>query len=85
MAPSASSRTLYVQDDQVPHAVKVHLPFKISRYGRKMRDEVIAQAINVSVELEKGINRLDDRFAFLREVIGVAHRNLRPGSARGEN
>ncbi len=85
VAPSSSSRTLYVQDDQAPHAVKVHLPFKISRYGRKMRDEVIAQAINVSIELERGIGHLDDRFAFLREVIGVAHRNLRPDSVRGEN
>ena len=85
VTPSSSSRTLYVQDDAIPHAVKVHFPFKISRYGRKMRDEVIAQAINVSMELERGIGHLDDRFAFLREVIGVAHRNLRPDSARGEN
>jgi siderophore synthetase component len=85
VVPSSSSRTLYVQDDKHPHAVKVHFPFRISRYGRKMRDEVIAQAINISAEIENGIDGFDDRFAFLREVIGVAHRNLHPGSARGDN
>ena len=85
VAPSSSSRTVYVKDDESPHAVKVHFPFRISRYGRKMRDEVIAQAINVSMELERGVRHFDDRFAFLREVIGVAHRNLCPDAARGEN
>ncbi len=85
VSPSSSTRTLYVQDDQVPHAIKVHFPFRISRYGRKMRDEVIEQAINISLELERGIRFLDEQFSFLREVIGVAHRNLRPDSPRGEN
>ena len=85
VTPSASSRTLYVHDEQNPHALKVHFPFRISRYGRKMRDEVIAQAINVSIELERGIRHFDDRFAFLREVIGVAHRNLCPDTVRCEN
>ena len=85
VSPSSSSRTLYVQDDAPAHAIKVHFPFRISRYGRKMRDEVIEQAINISIELERGICNLDDRFAFMREVIGVAHRNLRPDSTRGEN
>ena len=85
VSPSSSTRTLYVQDDDAPHAIKVHFPFRISRYGRKMRDEVLEQAINISIELERGIRHLDNRFAFLREVIGVAHRNLQPDSPRGEN
>jgi len=85
VSPSSSTRTLYVQDNDAPHAIKVHFPFRISRYGRKMRDEVLEQAINISIELERGIRHLDDRFAFLREVIGVAHRNLQPDSPRGEN
>jgi hypothetical protein len=85
VSPSSSTRTLYVQDDRNPHAAKVHFPFRISRYGRKMRDEVIEQAINISMELEGGICHLDDRFAFLREVIGVVHKNRRPDSPRGEN
>ena len=85
VSPSSSTRTLYVIDDEIPHAIKVHFPFRISRYGRKMRDEVIEQSINISMELERGIRHLDDRFAFLREVIGVAHRNLQPDSPRGEN
>jgi hypothetical protein len=50
-----------------------------------MRDEVLEQTINISREIERGIRHLDDRFAILREVIGVAHRNLQPGSSRGEN
>ena len=85
MVPSSSTRTLYVADPGVPHAIKAHFPFKISRYTRKMRDEVIEQAVNVSQELENGIEQLDNRFAFLREVIGVVHKNLDPDSARGEN
>jgi hypothetical protein len=85
VSPSSSTRTLYVRDNQIPHAVKVHFPFRISRYGRKMRDEVLEQAINISMELESGIWHLDDRFAFLREVIGVAHKNCQPDSPRGEN
>jgi len=84
-SPSSSTRTLYVIDDEIPHAIKVHFPFRISRYGRRMRDEVVEQAINISMELERGIHHLDDRFAFLREVIGVAHRSLQPDSSRGEN
>ncbi len=85
VSPSSSTRTLYVIDHEIPHAIKVHFPFRISRYGRKMRNEVLEQAINISMELERGIRHLDDRFAFLREVIGVAHRNLQPDSPRGEN
>lgn len=85
VSASSSTRTLYVLDDEVPHAIKVHFPFRISRYDRKMRDEVLEQAINISMELERGIRHLDDRFAFLREVIGVAHRNLQLDSPRGEN
>jgi hypothetical protein len=85
VSPSSSTRTLYVQDDQIPHAIKVHFPFRISRYGRKMRDEVLEQAINISKELEEGIHHLDDGFAFLREVIAVVHKNLQPALPRGEN
>ena len=77
VAPSSSTRTLYVLDDgEISHALKVHFPFRVSRYGRKMRDEVIEQAINISMELEKGIHHLKNSFAFLREVIGVSHKNL---------
>jgi hypothetical protein len=85
VVPSSSTRTLYVDTPDIPHALKVHFPFKVSRYTRKMRAEVIEQAINVSRELEAGVHKLDDDFALLREVIGVAQRDLDPGSGRGEN
>lgn len=85
VSPSSSTRTLYVLDGTTPHAIKIHFPFRISRYERRMREEVIAQAINISLELEEGIRHFDDRFAYLREVIGVVHRNLQPESPRGEN
>ena len=85
VSPSSSTRTLYVQDHKSPHAIKVHFPFRISRYGRRMRDEVLEQAINLSMELERGIYHLDQKFAFLREVIAVTHKNLQPDSPRGEN
>lgn len=85
VAPSSSSRTVYVQDAFEPHALKLHVPFRISRYGRKMRDEVVEQAIAVSRELEQDVQALDGRFAFLREVIGVTLEDRDPGAARGEN
>ena len=82
--PSSSTRTLFVQDPGRPQALKVHFPFKISRYTRKMRDEVIEQGVNISRELEDGVHLLDGRFAFLREVIGVVHINLDLDASRGE-
>jgi hypothetical protein len=85
VSPSSSTRTLYVLGSEPPHCIKVHFPFRISRYGRKMRKEVLEQAINISRELEAGVHRLDDKFSFLREVIGVAHKDLDPESPRGEN
>ncbi len=85
VAPSSSTRTLYALDQLPLNAVKVHFPFKISRYGRRMRHEVLKQAINVSRELEAGIGLMDERFAFLREVIAVCHPNLDPDSIRGEH
>ncbi|WP_319523245.1 IucA/IucC family protein [uncultured Desulfosarcina sp.] len=85
VTPSSSTRTLFAVDRQPPHALKVHFPFRVSRYDRRMRHEVLEQAINVSRELEAGIGLLDPRFAFLREVIAVCHPNLDVGSAREEN
>ena len=85
VSPSSSTRTLYVADDAIPHCLKVHFPFRISRYHRRMRNEVLEQAVVVSRELENGVGQLDVQFAFCREVIGVAHKNLQPDSPRGEN
>ena len=101
VAPSSSTRTLYVLDPADPtyparpthpaklaaphHALKVHFPFRISRYGRKMREEVVEQAVNVSRELEAGVGSMVGGFAFLREVLGVTHRDLNPDAPRGEN
>ncbi|PIE69265.1 MAG: hypothetical protein CSA21_03155 [Deltaproteobacteria bacterium] len=85
VSPSSSTRTLFVLDGYPDHALKVHFPFRVSRYGRKMRDEVIEQAVNVSRELEADIDLLDQRFAFLREPLGIAHVNLDTSTARGEN
>ena len=85
VSPSSSTRTLYVHEAHPPHALKLHFPFRISRYGRRMRDEVVEQAVGVSWELQEGIGSMDSRFAFLREVLGVSYRNLEPASARGEN
>jgi len=85
VSPSSSTRTLYVQDHHPPHALKLHFPFRVSRYGRRMRDEVVEQAINVSRELQRGIGSMDPRFAFFREVLGVTVKNIRPQTPRGEN
>lgn len=85
VSPTSSTRTLDVRAEGRPHALKVHFPFRVSRFGRRMRDEVVQQAINVSREIQRHIEELDGDFAFLREVIGITHRNQDPGSARAEN
>ncbi len=84
-SPSSSTRTLYVLGADPLHALKLHFPFRVSRYGRRMRDEVVEQATKVSTELQEGIRSMDSRFAFFREVLGITHRNLHPESDRGEN
>ncbi|MGD2123029.1 MAG: IucA/IucC family protein [Gemmatimonadota bacterium] len=84
-SPSSSTRTLYVVGAEPSHALKLHFPFRVSRYGRRMRDEVVEQAIAVSRELQRGIGSLDARFAYFREVLGITHKNLRPETLRGEN
>lgn len=82
-SPSSSTRTLFVGGGN--HALKVHFPFRISRYGRRMRDEVVEQAVAVSAILEAWPRARSGDFAFLREVLGITHRDLEPASARGEN
>ncbi len=84
-SPSSSTRTVFVKDSEPPHALKLHFPFRVSRYGRRMRDEVVEQAVTVSRELEEGIRAMDPDFAFLREVLGVTFKNLQPETPRGEN
>ncbi len=73
VSPGSSTRTLYPTDAQHPHALKVHLPFRVSRYGRRMRGEVVEQAVAVSREIQEWNGAGDPSFAFQREVIGVAH------------
>lgn len=82
--PSASTRTLYVLD-KFPHALKVHFPFRVSRYERKMRCEVIEQALAVSLELEQGLAAAPKDFAFMREVIGIVSKEIKERDERGEN
>ena len=86
VSPSSSSRTVFVNNDLLatPHALKLHLPLRVSRYTRRMRDEVVEQAVELSGELERGVGRLDEDFAFMREVIGVTHRVADHETERGE-
>lgn len=87
VSPGSSTRTLFPTDSVHPHALKVHFPFRVSRYGRRMRDEVLAQAVAVSGQLQGWCQGegVDPTFAFLREVLGVAHPRAEPDSVRGEN
>jgi hypothetical protein len=85
VSPTSSTRTLCVQEAKPPHALKVHFPFRVSRYGRKMRDEVVQQGVNVSREMVAGCDQLDPDFAFFREVLGITHMDLEPDEGRGEN
>ena len=90
--PGSSTRTLFAADGHLaadghhPHALKVHFPYRVSRYGRRMRDEVVEQAVAVSGELQAWSGGGDPSFAFMREVIGVTHPpGTTPDTTRGEN
>ncbi|MBT8405711.1 MAG: hypothetical protein KJP18_17775 [Gemmatimonadetes bacterium] len=85
VSPGSSTRTLFVLGDAHDHALKVHFPFRVSRYGRRMRNEVVAQAIAASAEIQEWCGGGDPTFAFLREVIGVAHPRSESDTGRGEN
>jgi hypothetical protein len=86
VVPSSSTRTLFTTGNPF-HALKVHFPFRVSRYGRKMRDEVIEQAIRVSLDIETNIDCFTADFAYLREVIGVSLKDdeEKQQTGRGEN
>lgn len=100
VVPTSSTRTLLVRDSFAdpgpvggsragggphPHALKVHFPFRVSRYGRRMRAEVVAQAVAVSAEMQRWNGGGDPSFAVLREVLGVVHPRGRAREGRGEN
>jgi hypothetical protein len=85
VSPGSSTRTLFTVGQRCPHALKVHFPFRVSRYGRRMRDEVVEQAVVVSGEVQAWCGGGDVSFAFLREVIGVAHPRTESDGTRGEN
>ena len=85
VSPSASTRTLFVHGVAPAHALKVHFPFRVSRYRRRMRGEVVEQAVAVSRAMEDWSPRAEPGFAFLREVIGVSHPVVEKAPSRGEN
>ncbi|WP_330085208.1 IucA/IucC family protein [Methylocystis iwaonis] len=71
VAPTASTRTVLVldADENIPaHFIKLHYPFYISRFKRKLRRKDIHNAVAATRELAF-IN--SPRFAYLPEVMGV--------------
>ncbi len=80
VSPTSSTRTLCVGEARPPHALKVHFPFRVSRYGRKMRDEVVQQGVNVSREMEAGCQRLDPDQGLIAQRPSTASWTLRPYS-----
>lgn len=70
VTPTSSTRTVFVIDnDNVAHCVKLHLPLRISRFQRDVDFEVVQHCVTVSQDLENIINFKD--FAFFRETIGM--------------
>jgi hypothetical protein len=69
-SPTASSRSVVVIDlVKSPYCVKLHCPYKISRFVRTLGPKVIAHSIAVSRELEQIQH---PRFAILPESIGCS-------------
>jgi hypothetical protein len=71
VAPTASTRTVSVLEptDGVPgHFLKLHYPFRISRFNRRLRRKNIQNSIAVTAELA-GVRAA--RFAYLPDVLGI--------------
>jgi len=85
VVPSSSTRTVYVPGSRPFHALKLHFPFRISRYGRRMRAEVLEQATLVSMELQGAAPAMGPDFSYQREVFAAACKPKEADSARGEN
>jgi len=66
--PTASTRTVLTKGNP-KHFLKLHLPKRISRYNRRLRDTSVTHSILISRDLEK--TSLPDFFGFLPETIGV--------------
>lgn len=74
--PTASTRTL-LADYPYPHYIKVHLPMRISRFNRRLRDVGIRNSMAISRDLLE----MDFPFFFgiLPERIGMWHRQSKWG------
>lgn len=75
VAPTASSRTVLVFDENLPtHCIKMHCPAQISRFNRKLDGRDILKSINTSLELDRAVDHpnFPKIFGFLPESIGVS-------------
>jgi hypothetical protein len=70
VSPTASSRSVVIIDSDLPdHCVKLHCPYKISRFIRTLGPKIIRHCLTVSSDLESICN---SKFAILPETIGCS-------------
>lgn len=75
--PLAATRTLLV-NEPVAHYIKLHLPKRISRFNRRLRNVGITNSLAVAKDImESGLG--EQAFAFLPETIGVWHKRAKWG------
>lgn len=77
VAPTASSRTVFVLDPNLPaHCLKLHFPFQITRSKRSLTEKTIEHSIKVSNCLTNSVVfKKNPRIGFLPESLGIAFGN----------
>ncbi|NGX56594.1 MAG: hypothetical protein K1060chlam5_00837 [Candidatus Anoxychlamydiales bacterium] len=76
VTPTASTRSVVVMnhEDMPSFGMKLHFPFKISRFQRRVTDAHVKLGISCTKEVQRGIdeNKLPPRFALIRDTIGIS-------------
>lgn len=77
VSATASSRTVFVQDERVPaHCVKLHFPKKITRSTRHLEKRKIEHSIALSNDLASSVALRNNKwFGYLPESFGVVYGN----------
>ena len=69
--PTASTRTVFTQEKNIPYFIKLHFPKRISRFNRRLRPSSIEHSLAISADLEEALETAPASFAYLPESIGI--------------
>lgn len=69
--PTASTRTVFAEENNLSYFIKLHFPGRISRFNRRLRPSSVQHSIDISADLEEACDTAPSSFAYLPESIGM--------------